>query len=1269
MVLRNLVKLLMVATILISQASKLYANDNMEKLFIGIMGAALGSAAQKNANQKKATTQAPIIQNNLIRRAQIAFQALGFYTSTIDGKLGSNTMAAAQLYVDKYKQQSFSFAKNQDILILESVAKNFVKIVPEPQTNSEFFGFNKVALAIGSYRSLGEVGLGITEFYQKNRLALSDVQFSIFSTNKGHYITTLGVGDLEKCKRIKSLGVRRKAIPRDSICTVGDGFKEAFVFKDGEIRPSKNWYALNLISVGVPPLNYGDSNENQLATENLLARQTIEKEAKIVLTQLKNFVGDAGRFKKPVEISKLVASLEKEIKTKDLQKITLNYNKLKDLLKSEDLFITYQDRIAFAEAEAKKKAVNRAIISLEKYKAFITNFVSEKPFDKKSTVLIGMGEEIDTALLENDLDKLIDVFDGIAKKLSALALYSDAQNFKITKTEDVEKIQAEALATEALLAEATEIINAIESYMEEGQKFVDVRGISRGFVKLKQAVESKENLAVVIANIKKVYETDGAFEEFLGREKRAKEVAEAEALKEANDRVLKLTGFIAEIVEENPLLPNIEMLWEADDKAKDLLARGDTALILEFYSKAMETLNQMSLKKDYDSYLAKVELESKSDAVAETQAKARMKQLSISSLRKQGDRLIEDIEKFERENEFSLAIKLKLARLMSSYDLVPKNDEEEEEKLSEAIRLLRLAIKDDTAFQDFRVREIGFRAAKESDSLALASDEAKYLINFIETEISKNLSNKVLRTALIEILDLVKNAVTESNSKTLLIAIDEGKRSLENLKLDLLKKFSFYKDSIGVNNQLKAVITATNGLAITALNADILSGDKRDIIALENKTGGAPNILRDLLGTIVFSDNRASICWAGKPSKIGLAEGTVINSLKGMGASKIKSIESCAKDKFGDVDIILIHRGTFLTQNIDYASKILQWFEKDDLIIIDTWFWEDFEEKMVADKIRSDKNLRDLNGGVLDGYGFLKLDNSSNNLCTVVENSADENIHNVYLNAKINELELWASQIETRKNMTKEKAFARTQKGVCSIIYASAKDLKSLISGLNEQEIPFEFSSFWANQETLSIIENKLRQEKNIEERDLAKLRQEIEAEETLRKELFKKAATEANKKQMKLRSEYSQEANGALTRIRYFLDAGFRPGEFVYKRSSEKLFEAELSFNRTFTKTARWWRIKESSLWELSDYSFEVFDYGTADWQGRRLETVTGELNLKVMNPALGRRDKKCFLLSVMIDDEFNFLRDSNEISCSNKKMISSWQKARNFESRWVVN
>ena len=1267
MVFNKSIKILLVVIIIVSQVSRSVASDNMEKLFIGIMGAALGSAAQKNANQKQTSNPAPIIQNNLVRRAQVAFKTLGFYSSTIDGKLGSNTMAAAQLYVDKYKIRTFSFAENQDILNLEAAAEKFVKRVPEPKTNSEFFGFNKVALAIGSYKSLGEVGLGITEFYQKNKLALSDVQFSIFSTNNGHYITTLGVGDVKKCARLRTLGVRRQVIPSDSICTTGDGFRDAFIFRDGEIRPSKNWFALNLISVGVPPVPSGYPAPS--TTETGLARGTIEKDAKITLAQLKDFAREAGRFNKPLEISKLVTSLEKEIKAKNLQKITLNFNKLKELLKTENQFLSYRKKVELAAKVAKNKAVNTALINLKKYKAFITSFVSEKPFDEKSSVLISMAEEIDNALTENDLDQLIAVFDGIAKKLSALALYNDAEKFKITKTEDVETIQAEALANEALLAEATEIIDAIESYMKEGQKFLDVRGISRGFAELKEAISSGENLAISIANIKKVYETDEAFREFFGREKRATEVAEAEALKEASDRVLTLTGFIAEIVDENPLLPNIKLLWEADDTAKDLLARGDTALILGFYSEAMDLLTQMSLKKDYDSYLARVELESKSETVAKTKAEARMKQLSIDNLRKQGDRLIEDIEKFEQENEFTLSTNIRLARLMSAYESVPKDNDEEEDKLSEAIRLLRLAVKGDQAFQDFRVREIGFRAAKESDSLALAYDEAKFLINFIETEISKNLSKKVLRSTLIGILDLVKSAVTERNSKTLLIAIDEGKRNLDNLNLDLLKKFNSYKASIGVNSQLKAIITATNGLAITALNTDILSGDKRDIIALENKTGGAPNILRDLLGTIVFSDNKASICWAGKPAKIGLAEGAVINSLKGMGVSKIGAIESCEKDKFGDVDIILLKRGTFLTQNLDYAAKLVQWFEKEDLMILDTWFWEDFEEKMLADKNKSNKNLKGLNEGVLNGYGFIKLNNSSQDLCTVIDNPTDENIHEVYLNAKIDEIELWISKIETQKNSTKEKTFARAQKGTCRIIYASAEDLKNLISGLNEQAIPFELSSLWVTQEALGIIENKLTQKKITEERDLVRLRQEIEAEETLREELLKNAAIEANKKQAELRSEYSQEANGAINRIRYLLDAGFRPGEFVYKKSSEELFETELSFNRTFTKTARWWRIKESSLWELSEYSFEIFDYGTADWQGRRLETITGELNLKIKNPALGKRDKKCLLISVMIDDEFNFLRDSNETNCSNKQVILYWQKARNFESRWVAN
>ena len=179
-----------------TSVTKSFAADNFEKLFIGIMGAAIGSAAQKSVQQKQVVKSPTLTQqNNLVRRSQIALKTLGFYRSSVDGKLGSNTNSAAQLYVNKYKIQNFSFGEIKDVLRLEKLAEQSVTIVtkPVPIEKAGFFGPNKVTLSIGSYKSLGEVGLTITEFYQKNKLALNDVQFSIFSTNSGYYVVTLGV--------------------------------------------------------------------------------------------------------------------------------------------------------------------------------------------------------------------------------------------------------------------------------------------------------------------------------------------------------------------------------------------------------------------------------------------------------------------------------------------------------------------------------------------------------------------------------------------------------------------------------------------------------------------------------------------------------------------------------------------------------------------------------------------------------------------------------------------------------------------------------------------------------------------------------------------------------------------------------------------------------------------------------------------------------------------------------------------------------------------
>ena len=209
------------------------------------------------------------------------------------------------------------------------------------------------------------MGLTITEFYQKNKLALNDVQFSIFSTNSGYYVVTLGVGSTQKCERVRSLGVRRKVIPSDSYCSLGDGFKDSYIFKGGEIRASNNWYALNLISVGLPPVNYDSESDDVQTAGNTLVFATLKKDTQKILMELKEFVSEGGRFVNPSKISKTVYNLEQNIQKKELENIARYFKELQLLLNNENSFSEYQEKLLLIAKESKARAVSSALSKLE----------------------------------------------------------------------------------------------------------------------------------------------------------------------------------------------------------------------------------------------------------------------------------------------------------------------------------------------------------------------------------------------------------------------------------------------------------------------------------------------------------------------------------------------------------------------------------------------------------------------------------------------------------------------------------------------------------------------------------------------------------------------------------------------------------------------------------------------------------------------------------------------------------------------------------------
>ena len=88
-----------------------------------------------------------------------------------------------------------------------------------------------------------------------------------------------------------------------------------------------------------------------------------------------------------------------------------------------------------------------------------------------------------------------------------------------------------------------------------------------------------------------------------------------------------------------------------------------------------------------------------------------------------------------------------------------------------------------------------------------------------------------------------------------------------------------------------------------------------------------------------------------------------------------------------------------------------------------------------------------------------------------------------------------------------------------------------------------------------------------------------------------------------------------------------------------------------------------------MADAHYELYDYGTAKWNDRRIETVFIKYEVKLKNRVLGKYEDRCMVMGWIADNEFSMRRDAIETSCDDAEhYIGDWQKSRAFEQRWVV-
>jgi hypothetical protein len=110
------------------------------------------------------------------------------------------------------------------------------------------------------------------------------------------------------------------------------------------------------------------------------------------------------------------------------------------------------------------------------------------------------------------------------------------------------------------------------------------------------------------------------------------------------------------------------------------------------------------------------------------------------------------------------------------------------------------------------------------------------------------------------------------------------------------------------------------------------------------------------------------------------------------------------------------------------------------------------------------------------------------------------------------------------------------------------------------------------------------------------------------------------------------------------------------------------------FPALADWYRSRTAGGWEVVavDFAFnheEVADYGTADWEGRPLETVFTNIDIWTKNRLLGKKESSCWKLGLIFDAEYRMYREPFAMECENASEPSrAWKQSWGFRSQWVV-
>lgn len=671
------------------------------------------------------------------------------------------------------------------------------------------------------------------------------------------------------------------------------------------------------------------------------------------------------------------------------------------------------------------------------------------------------------------------------------------------------------------------------------------------------------------------------------------------------------------------------------------------AQILTNISSPVDSAVQLlALKDDYTLEQRKIEEEAtkqREAAEAKKQAELALTQAQLEDAKKLLTNLSEYTAKFKIE-----ADPIHLATIVS--ELTEGIKGSDLNLITARKSELESILNRDTGYAAYKKQKDDELQRNQNNKLQNGLQLAKIEIEFIRTFLASHLTFEYSK----DLAQIAKNL--QASTESMLIEDIDKANNLAQVsfkKFSIAQDFEAYKKANLVPEQqanLQQTNNVVNPIKVTEKNSFIMKGQDGDIIVIYNAGKNAPHVAVNIAGKIVFEDGTADICWfqSSMPSSERLQ--LSIKKLNELGATKISNVSAiCDEKNYQKKDLILFERSMFMRGKIDSVLPLITDFEsgvfqKALLVDSDTVLAESQKKIALAQQIEDEvgKELR-------TGFGLIRVNNDNKVVCAAIDERRDG--HSALLQKSNDDLMQALGGKYSIATMPSEQAFILAKKSQCGAIYANAKEMKLILEALKRDNISYRVISLWFQNNDISSENEKILAAKTAALQSEEEKKRLLEEEQKLKEASQSTAEAQRAKKQEALRNTYSAAAKALSDEL----------GKSLVENSDIGL--------SMFSTYAGWYKQKLNELWEISDSRFELYDYGTAKWNDRRIDAVFVRYVIKIKNRTLGKYEERCSIMGWIADNEFSMRRDAFESSCDTAEAnITKWQRSRAFEERWIV-